>query len=458
MNRVVHILVFMTLFALLFALAPSQATAAVRFSISSFEVDQWPYDLAVADINKDGRRDVLTCDAGSSTVNVLLGNGLGGFLPRATYSTPTEPHSLVIGDFNNDGSQDVAVVNFGTTLRLLLGNGTGTFNEWADFAAGHGFRMTAADFNNDGKLDVVVGDANGLSILLGDGVGGFGPASQFGADVQPHGVAAGDVNEDGKKDLVTASPYTYGAAVLLGDGMGGFGAKTDYPTGLGATAVAVGDLNRDGHQDLAVANQDACTVSVWRGDGTGGFVEGGAYYVGVPPGPTFDVHPGSVVIADLNGDRKQDIATANYLESSGSVTVLQGNGSGSFGTRFLFRVGYSPVALRVADFNRDGKSDLVTANSLIGHVVVLRNTSKPQLYGLSPTAGRPGTTVTLTGWGFGRTRGTSKVYFGAKAVTRYVSWSAGKVKVRVPVVAAGRKAVSVLTRDGRTNTKYFAVR
>ena len=112
----------------------------------------------------------------------------------------------------------------------------------------------------------------------------------------------------------------------------------------------------------------------------------------------------------------------------------------------------------MADFNRDGKPDIATAdNGSVSAASVLLNTSRPRITALKPTRGKAGSTVIIKGWGFGRTGGSARVNFGAKAVTKHISWSATTIKVKVPKLAAGKKSVTVKTSGGRSNAKTFRV-
>jgi hypothetical protein len=184
------------------------------------------------------------------------------------------------------------------------------------------------DLNADGKPDLAVanGSSNDVSVLLGNGSGGFSPAggSPFSVAGFPDSVAAGDLDGDGKRDLVIANGGSNDVSVLLGNGSGGFSAAGGSPFAVGTapTSVAVGDLNGDGQHDLATANSGSNDVSVLLGNGSGGFsAAGGSPFV-------VGSDPLSVATGDLNGDAKPDLATANGF--SGNVSALLGNGSGGF--------------------------------------------------------------------------------------------------------------------------------
>src|SRR5207253_1635511 len=173
--------------------------------------------------------------------------------------------SVAVGDFNGDGTSDLAVADIDSDkVSVLLSKGDGTFQPAANYAVGMApVYVAVADFNGDGKLDLVVANdevwdvsnltyTNGISVLLGSGDGKFQPAVSFGAGTSPRSVAVGDLNNDGKPDLVVANLDSHDVSVLLGKGDGTFRAAVNHGAGMEPVSVAVGDFNRDGKLDLAV--------------------------------------------------------------------------------------------------------------------------------------------------------------------------------------------------------------
>jgi len=325
----------------------------------------YPISVAIGDLNGDGEPDLVTANPGqvgedfsNNTVSVLIGNGDGSFGAKTDYPTGLSPYKVVIGDLNGDGKPDLATANVfrshhdepqyrSHTVSVLLGTGYGSFGARTDYETGpEPYSLAIGDLNIDGKPDLAVAETNGVSVLLGNGDGSFqvpdyaaGPGSGF--------VAIGDLNIDGKPDLVTAG------TVLLGNGDGSFGGRIDHAAGV----PAIGDLNGDGKPDLATANgYSPNTVSVLLGNGDGTFGVKTDYGTGGPSS--------SVAIGDLNGDGKPDLATANYGLgfNTGTVSVLLGNGDGSFGVKTDYGTGADPRSLAIGDLNGDGKADLVTAS------------------------------------------------------------------------------------------------
>src|SRR6202011_4136467 len=165
----------------------------------------------LADFNADEKADLAVADLNGGNVTVLLGNGSGGFTAAngSPFAVGSFPQSLAVGDFNGDGKADLAIANNNSNnVTVLLGNGSGGFTTASGrpFAAGSGPRSVAVgDFNGDCKLDLAVANSAGanVTVLLGNGSGGFTAASgsPFAAGSGPYSVAVRDFNADGKADL-----------------------------------------------------------------------------------------------------------------------------------------------------------------------------------------------------------------------------------------------------------------
>ncbi|MEZ5125280.1 MAG: VCBS repeat-containing protein [Thermoleophilia bacterium] len=361
---------------------------AAGFDRTDFDTGALPAGVAVGDLNGDGEPDLVTANNGyPNSVSVLLGGGAGAFAAKSDFTTGNGPLAVAVGDVNEDGRLDVVTANDGGdewagSVSVLLGDGSGGLSAPTDFVAGLGCcSVVVADVDNDGHLDVVtangaegdgVTDApgNSVSILLGNGSGAFASRADFAVGDQPRQVVVADFNHDGRLDLATANSGTWSTvgatlSVLLGDGAGGFGSRRDLTTGAYPCAVAAGDLNGDESDDLVSANRGDKTVSVLLGDGNGDFAAKVDYEMG-------DVYlsPRSVVVVDLDGDGKQDVAaSANgriyypfYVEDYSAVLVRLGDGDGTLGGQTSFNAGETPCEIAAGDLNGDGASDLVTAN------------------------------------------------------------------------------------------------
>jgi len=321
--------------------------------------------VVIGDFNGDGKLDVIT-----SGGTVLLGEGNGTFQLGPSFS-PTGS-SVAAGDFNGDGKLDLVVNDGLGNLTVLTGNGNGTFqadraNGLADIYPSAG--VAAADFNNDGRLDIAVsigGDRSSLdpetsvNVLLGNGGGGFTSAPAIGFDQFFGGsttIATGDFNGDGKPDLVVTRPE--GLVVYLGNGDGTFqppvlwGAPS--PTGI----PVVGDFDKNGKLDLVEITSSGVAILLGNGDGT--FQAESGYPTGF-----VSAVPNSIVTGDFNGDGKQDLVlgSAVYFEGINPLETLLGNGNGTFQQLpYLLADGFFLSEIASADFNKDGKQDLVVAET-----------------------------------------------------------------------------------------------
>ncbi len=263
-----------------------------------------------------------------------------------------------------------------TTLSLLIGVSLlggavemafgGTFFPAAQFDVGCApYSVAIGDVDGDGKPDLVAANAysNTVSVLLGNGDGTFAAKVDYGTGSSPYSVAIGDVNGDGKPDLVAANGSSNTVSVLLGNGDATFAAKVDYGMGTGPISVAIGDVSGDGKPDLVAANVFSNSVSVLLGNGDGTFVAKVDYGIGT------ESIPFSLAIGDVNGDGKPDLVTADHF--SNTVSILLGSGDGTFGAKVDYGTGSGPSSVPLGDVSGDGKPDLVTANAHSNTVSIL---------------------------------------------------------------------------------------
>jgi len=276
-----------------------------------------PRALAVADLNGDQRGDLIVCNQFSNDVSVLLGRGDGTFAPQVRVGVGQGPVALATGDWNQDGFIDFVTANKESgDLSVRLGIGDGTFEaEQRLSVGGSPVSMLAGDFNGDGRLDLATAGerTNQVSVLLGGGEGTFQPAIQSPLGQSPSGgIAAGRINSDAFLDLVVTG--TNQLLILLGEGNGTFRAPQAVSLETGPSAIVVEDVNRDGNQDLAVSTE---------------IIEG-------PP------------------------------TLLGGVSVLLGNGDGTFQPRLRVLAGTKSVAIATIEFNNPVPTPVLTFTALPG--------------------------------------------------------------------------------------------
>jgi len=312
----------------------------------------------------------------------------------AFYPAGSTPLSVAVADANHDGKPDLLVADgcgdpaCRTTgvVSVMAGRGDGTFGNRKQYPGGPAGTsadyVAASDFNHDGNVDVAVVNSKvnflgTVSVLLGKADGSFELPVPYSVDSVPVSVVIGDFNGDSNPDLAVVNASPDDVSILLGKGDGTFQTAVNFPTEVSPHGIATGDFNGAGHLDLAVVNEcgtdPMChtgSVSILLGDGNGSFQTG--------PTATANAFPLSVAVGDFNHDGKLDLAVANacgtdYLcVSPGSVAILLGNGDATFQSAVNFStVDFDTVFVATGDFNGDGKPDLAAVNYVNASVSVL---------------------------------------------------------------------------------------
>ncbi len=339
----------------------------VSYVQQTLRVDPHPAALAVADVDGDGRQDLLVASEATGRLTLFRGDGTGGLRREGTVAAGDHPVDLALADFDGDGDLDVVAANHETRyLTLLLGTGDGAFRPapsgtLALAVQPHPHAVLARDMDGDGRVDLLVDDrqGRGLRLLRGRGDGTFTtPGLLIPTGGDPYrGMAAGDLNGDGQPDLVTPNPRAVGV-VLQSDPPGGFMAPASIPAPA-PFAVALLDLNGDGHLDLLAASDEGSgRLDAFVGDGQGGF--------GPLAGAPWRMGSGAkkMVTGDFNGDGWTDVAVSAY--HSPDVLLLYGHPTDL--RTATVPGGQHPWALAAGDLNGDGRDDLVVADDATARV------------------------------------------------------------------------------------------
>jgi hypothetical protein len=367
---------------------------------ASYPLGTLPEAVVTADVNNDGKLDLLTANPSTNTVGVMLGKGNGTFAAAHNYAAGAGPVSLAVGDLNNDGKPDIVTANsLDNSISVLLGDGKGAFGPAQKFSVGpRPYSVALADFNGDGKLDVATanfgtdqyGSGSTVGVLIGNGNGTLAAAQSYAADAGSATILAADFNGDGKVDLLTEHQGGLSVSLRLGAGDGTFGTAQTVVSfqGLAGEAVyltglAVGDFNGDGAPDFAVSYgfgnvlwsgvpKDSVTIGINQGRGTFAL----PFVAELPVGDTHN----TIAIADVTGDGKADIIAVGVGDSGYGVCVLPGNGDGTFGSAEFSIISPSTlgpyaVSVAVGDFNGDGSVDLAVADYGTNAVEVLLNST-----------------------------------------------------------------------------------
>jgi len=350
-----------------FTVTPSSSSVALVATASPISITN-PGPVTVADLNGDGKLDLVVSNESDGTVSILLGDGTGNFTLASSPAAGSYPGVVAVGDFNGDGIPDLAVATRNSNsvsgmVAIFLGDGTGNFT-WASSVSSGPFdtpvALAVGDFNGDGKLDLaaVNGDDGSVAILLGDGNGNFSLASTpVGPSFPEEGtnglIGVGDFNGDGNLDLAVLDGGSK-VLILLGDGTGNFKLASSPATGSFPSSLVVGDFNADGRLDLAVGNGGDRTVSILLGDGTGNFT-----LASTPAG----AGGGPLALGDFNADGKLDLAVINYANAINTACILLGDGTGGFTLASCSDTGEKTSSIAVGDFNGDGRLDVAVTNS-----------------------------------------------------------------------------------------------
>jgi len=390
--------------------------------------------------------------ANISVVRNTSTNGTVSFAAKVDIAAGSSVVGIAAGDLNGDGKPDIAVSNLSVTPRVSVFIntsvvGTISFAARAEFTAGASPRGIAIhDIDGDGKPEIVATNsgAASFSVFQNTSTGGllsFAPKADFTTGNGPYNVTVRDIDGDGKADVAVTNQTSNTISVLRNTSVAGtisFAAKTDFATGFTPRGIAAGDIDGDGKADIATGNIGLSNISVLRNTSTPGTISFAARldFALAPLAQTEQL-----AIADLNGDGKPDIAVPDPYNGNLQINVFRNTsvtGTISFATRFFYNTGTgsAPKNVVAGDIDGDGRPDMGVVCTGNSKVSVFRNIAPPVINNFSPVTATAGASVTITGYNFKNTAGENTVFFGAAKAT---------------VTAAANTTLTVTVPNGATH-------
>ena len=383
------------------AISAGSFTAKTDFTTASA-----PYGNGLRDIDGDGKADVVTANGSGASVSVFRNTSTIGtisFAAKVDFTTGTTPTNVAFGDINGDGKTDIVTCNNTSGTVSVFKNqstvGNISFAAKVDFTVGTNPWMVAVnDMNADGNPDIIVankGSAN-VGVLRNTSsisVISFVAQVTFPTGVLPFGLAVGDLDLDGKPDIVTANQGSDNVSVLRNTGGITFAAKVDFTSGDNPVSVAIGDLDADGNPEIASANANGTSISVFKNTGNLA-INVNTFLTKIDFTTGFS--PWCVAICDLDGDGKPDLASANT--SGNSVSLLRNTTTinvidpTSFAAKVDLTAGTTPYGVSLGDLDNDGKPDVAAVNNASSTISCYRN-----LIYVTPTMTSANTTTICSG-------------------------------------------------------------
>jgi hypothetical protein len=432
-----------------------------------------PQSIFTIDFDGDGKTDIVVADADSNTVEVYRNTSTGGVISFALamdYLLPNyAPSAVTAGDLDGDGKPEIVLCNINVPKLVIFRNtsSSGTISMAAPVYYNLGTYttgVTLGDCNKDGKPEIIAANAadNVISVYPNNSTPGN---LNFAASIPlalpsgtlPWNAVITDFDGDGMPDIASVNGAANSVSIFHNIGAAGGAisfdnANIDFSVGSSPQNLTVGDLDGDGKPDLAVVNNGDATITILQNASTPGtmnFNRG----TDVPTGAVVTNSPWALIMTDLDGDGKPDIASVNQQENTVSIhRNISTAGSPAIDANVDYATGYVPDAIISADFDGDGMPDLAITNANMRSFTILRNKSsnEPAITSFTPTYGPGGTVVTITG---NNLTGATAVSFGGVAATTFTVNSATTITATVGSGASG--VVSVTTPYGIASLGTF---
>ena len=428
-----------------------------------------PQFICNADLDGDGKSDIIVANGDSNTVTIYHNNSTPGsvsFSEVASFTMGTNgyPIGVAAGDLDGDGKPDLVISNYYTQTLTIYRNASSSGSIVMDSAlslpsGSYVLGATIADLNGDGKPEVIAAaqNSNLIAVYTNSSTVGHISFSNETPVLAPSGgspfrVIVADFDGDGKPDLAAANSYAGTVSVYLNKSATGgtisFATDVDFLTGDFPEGIAAGDLDGDGKPDLVVANNTDNTISLLRNTSTPG---------NLSFAPQLTVNSGyaayDIAIGDFDGDGKPDIAVDDQYNNSISIhRNISTPGTIAVSANVDYTTGNIPYSITTADFDGDGKPDIATCNDGDNTFTVLRNkgSNETAITAFTPTVGNRGTIVTITGVNL---TGVSSVSFGDSAATSFTFVNSTTVTAVVGGGATG--PVSLVAAAGGASLSGF---
>jgi len=387
----------------LLSVSVAKAHATVTFMNTArleVEVDSdGPQAIALADVNKDGYPDIIAVSQFTDEVNVFLNDRSGGFGGGPNpFNVGMSPTAVGVGDFDQDGNIDIVTVNIDSnTVTILFGDGTGSFDAGRqDYPVNDTpVAVAVADYNNDLKPDLAVLNDNSVYLLLSNGDRTFTPGSPASIGTRSVGgtdITTGLFNGDSFPDLAISNLDSDNVSVFLGNGNGTFRAASLQNVGSGPDGIITGDFSGDSKIDIAVVDSTELAdqnVSLLFGNGDGTF------QAAAPT--TAETDAVAIARGDFDASGAIDLAVTNVSGLDNTISILlyapsASNAENGFALQDLIpglNLGQGQVAVKAGDLNADGRPDLIALSEDSGTIGVFINTTGQAITPTSPSSGTP---------------------------------------------------------------------